>query len=505
MKLYEPIKLLPVTWRQPLFPAAVEPRFGKSSGMARPGRYTLRFFAAMLVLTLVARGTSGAAMPQVRLTSPSQGTIVQQASASAVITAGEGETLALPAGVTVDALYATVGQSLKAGDPILQLSETELQDALAAANANRAQQQAQLDQLSVCAEPDESAVTAARQGLERAKEDYARTDERTLAAVDQANQALAAAQQTQDDTEQQWEELQQQADPPPTEEELTLARQAMDAAQSDLAAAQLALQDAEAAREDALLSAKRSVEDADSALFQANTAYAQAQASAALTAQDNAAQAQALRLELEQTDKTIAMIEDQIKANGLVCADRDTQLLACDLTAGQPCPEGNSLRLAKENSELLAQFSLSAKQAETVAAGQAVTITQGTARTEATVRTLENADESGLCRITAVISENTSDFKAGSAQAELVFSRTLYALCLPVSAIRQDAQGSYVLTVTEQQSAFGIRYTAQRVPVTVLEVDSDGQYAAVNGTLSGGVITSSNRAVSPGASVRLLQ
>ena len=101
-----------------------------------------------------------------------------------------------------------------------------------------------------------------------------------------------------------------------------------------------------------------------------------------------------------------------------------------------------------------------------------------------------------------MLDETAAGFKAGTAQAELVFSRKAYDLCLPVSAIRQDGQGSYVLAVEETQNAFGISLTALRVPVTVKEVDSDGQYAAVEGSISGGVIVSSNRAVSPGASVR---
>ena len=57
----------------------------------------------------------------------------------------------------------------------------------------------------------------------------------------------------------------------------------------------------------------------------------------------------------------------------------------------------------------------------------------------------------------------------------------------------------------ENRSTFGISYTARRVPVTVLEVGSDGQYAAVEGTIGGSVIASSDQAVSPGSSVRIAQ
>src|SRR5699024_6423051 len=108
-----------------------------------------------------------------------------------------------------------------------------------------------------------------------------------------------------------------------------------------------AVQDAETSREDSLLSARRSVENAESALAQANTAYSQAQASAALTAQSNAAQAQTLQLEMADTREQIALLRSLLDEDGLVTAPRDTQLLRCDLTEGQPCPEGDVLRLAK--------------------------------------------------------------------------------------------------------------------------------------------------------------
>ena len=463
----------------------------------RAGRYAVRFFAAMLVLTLVARGVSGAAMPVVTLTTPTQGAIVQQAETTATVTAREGESLALPAGITVQALYAAAGQSLTGGEAILQLDKEELQDALDEAKAALAQQQAQLDQLNASTDPDGSSVAAAQQSLDRANEDYTRTDTRTRAAVDEANATCTAAQSA-------LQELQAQTDPPPTEEQLAAARQAVDEAQATLAAARQAVQDAETSREDSLLSARRSVENAESALAQANTAYSQAQASAALTAQSNAAQAQTLQLEMADTREQIALLRSLLDEDGLVTAPRDTQLLRCDLTEGQPCPEGDVLRLAKADSELLARFTLLAAQAEQLTAGQTVTLTQGSRQTEAAVRTVSAADETaGTASVTAVLPETAAGFTAGTAQARLVFSRTAYSTVLPVSAIRQDTQGSYVLTVEESSTAFGIAYTARRVPVTVLEVDSSSQYAAVEGTISSGAITDSTRPVSPGTSVRV--
>lgn len=181
------------------------------------------------------------------------------------------------------------------------------------------------------------------------------------------------------------------------------------------------LEQAQNAREDSLLSAQRNLEDAQTALTQAESDYTQAQSSAALTAQSNAAQEQQLQLEIASTEKCIALLTACMETDGLICAERDTQLLTCDLKEGQPCPESGGLRIAREDSELVAAFSLPAAQAENLAAGQSVTIVQGSARTEATVRTAVEDTKSGAFQVTAVLPEDAAGFRAGTAQAELIF------------------------------------------------------------------------------------
>lgn len=252
------------------------------------GRWALRFFAAMVVLTLAARGASGAAMARVSLATPNRGTIVQKASTSAEVTAGESEALELPAGVTVRALYASAGQTLKEGDSILLLDLEELQDQLDAAKATRSQQEAQLARLNASTAPDSSSVASAQQSLDRAKEDYTRTDERTSAAVNEAKATLSAAQTARDEAAKKLEELESQTDPAPTEEELAAARSALEDAEAALSGAKQTVSSAEASREDSLLSAKRSVENAESSLAQANEAWVSSAAMSRCTVSSSA-------------------------------------------------------------------------------------------------------------------------------------------------------------------------------------------------------------------------
>ena len=78
-----------------------------------------------------------------------------------------------------------------------------------------------------------------------------------------------------------------------------------------------------------------------------------------------------------------------------------------------------------------------------------------------------------------------------------------YDVIIPSSAIRSDANGSFVLKVEAKNSPLGNRYIARRVPVEVLA--SDDSNSAVTADLSYGdyVITTSNVPVKNGEQVRL--
>ena len=78
-----------------------------------------------------------------------------------------------------------------------------------------------------------------------------------------------------------------------------------------------------------------------------------------------------------------------------------------------------------------------------------------------------------------------------------------YDIIIPSSAIRTDANGSFVLKVESKNSPLGNRYIARRVPVEVLA--SDDSNSAVSADLGFGdyVITTSSAPVKNGELVRL--
>ncbi|MBU3806538.1 MAG: hypothetical protein H9882_06585 [Candidatus Fournierella pullistercoris] len=157
--------LLAGSWWNPLHgkrPVSTNPDVSGTS----PGavRYAVRFFALMLVLTLVARGTSGAAMPRVKLQTPSAGVILRQTEVTATLSPQQGQDFPLPPEVTADYLAVSVGQSLKKGDTILRLNREELKDALTATKIQLAQKQAQYANLS-----QEDTLLSAQRSVDHAK------------------------------------------------------------------------------------------------------------------------------------------------------------------------------------------------------------------------------------------------------------------------------------------------------------------------------------------------
>ncbi len=78
-----------------------------------------------------------------------------------------------------------------------------------------------------------------------------------------------------------------------------------------------------------------------------------------------------------------------------------------------------------------------------------------------------------------------------------------YECVIPNSAIREDNNGKFILTVQAKNTPLGNRFYAQRVDIEVLA--NDGTYSAISGAVSDGefVITSANKPIEAGMQVRM--
>lgn len=123
--------------------------------------------------------------------------------------------------------------------------------------------------------------------------------------------------------------------------------------------------------------------------------------------------------------------------------------------------------------------------------------------------------------VKAVLTDIRNDTESGSKNRILVFNVTgdvdsgtnldlsipcgsgNYDVIVPKSAVYEDSNGKFVLTVQSKSSPLGNRYYAERVNVEVLA--SDETSSAVEGSLTAGsyVITAASLPVSPGDQVRM--
>ena len=240
--------------------------------------WIVRFFALLLVLTLLARGTAGAAMASVTVHRPSSGNVTKSVRTTATVSFAGGTPFTVPAGLLVMAVPVQAGQTVKAGDTLAVFDAAEVDRAVNAKRAALQQARTQAAQQTAGDTADPYAAQLAQQQLERAYEEthriYADGEESVSRAQTKRDEAAAALEK------------------------------ARNAGYADDAEKQAAVENAAAAleaAEDALYSAQKAAEDANNAAL-----------SAAQSAEDNRNTA-LHTLEKEQDDSlTIAFCDNGV-------------------------------------------------------------------------------------------------------------------------------------------------------------------------------------------------
>ena len=165
------------------------PRFSDNT-QRRAGGNIIKFIAALLALTLIARGTSGATLARVDVASPSRGEIVDAVSGSATVSARDSLEVTAPEGLTIVEMLVGQGQSVEAGDAVALLDLTEIQQKLAREAANLGKLQLDLEKLEKEEATDASASETAARNLSRAQDDYEAVRLQGKADIDAARKNL---------------------------------------------------------------------------------------------------------------------------------------------------------------------------------------------------------------------------------------------------------------------------------------------------------------------------
>ncbi len=483
--------------RQRLRAAVQSSEPGQRRALGRAGR----FFAAMLVCTLVARGASGATMAEVSLEKPASANLSDSLTASGSIEAAAPSDIEVPEGLKVTEVAAAAGQKVNAGDLLAKVDADELDRAVRAQQAQVQKQQLALEALREEQPVDSSGVDAAQTALAGAQADRDRANGRAAEAVQQAETALERAKQDEQAASDALEELQQKPPEELEEGELEAAQLALDTARSARETAEQALASARQAAEDTALSGDRSVASAESALQSAQKSYSEAAKQAETAGKANAADAQLAQLELEEAQRLLDRLTALQQAGGCITAPAGGTLVRLDLTAGQPTV-ASAGQLAGQEGGFVFRATVGKEQAGQLKAGGLVNVQQDYAVGRGTIQAL-SPQEDGTVQMTVRLAEDGASWQLGGAEASVTLSQQQYYTCLPSSAVRLGSAGQYVLVMEQRVTVLGIQNVLVEVPVSIERIS--GGTTAVSGALGpdSQVVASSSRPVSAGDRVRV--
>ena len=259
----------------------------------RIGNGLIKFLALLLILTLVSRGTSGATMARVDVTTVMRNEIVDAVTGTATVSVRESIDIVLPDGLTITEIFIGVGQSVKSGEALAIIDISEIRQRLIRENAALDKLLLELAKLERSVDTDASTVENARKSLLRAQEDY-------LAAKEQGEKEIAEAIKALDEVKKKQMEKPDQTQVDTALKNLRRAEEDYDIVeiqgQADITAAEIALQNAIASGDpieidkaqaavdaetkkaaDNLLNAKRKLEDAKTAYNKAQEDYIKSQ------------------------------------------------------------------------------------------------------------------------------------------------------------------------------------------------------------------------------------
>ena len=181
-------------------------------------------------------------------------------------------------------------------------------------------------------------------------------------------------------------------------------------------------------------------------------------------------------------------------------------VLSIDVMVGDKTVPGNTLATIEINGKgYTLEFSVSNEEVQRVRIGDIATISSwGRNETVCTLVAIRTDRENPTRRKLLEFDVTGDNVVAGENLEISLGSRTqYYNFVVPNSAIREDADGKFVLIAAEKQTPLGTRYIATRVDITI--VDQDTRNAAITGDFdwSPFVITTSSKPIEPNTQVRL--
>ncbi len=510
------------------------------------------FLAVMLVFTILSRAVSGASMARVETVRISPGTIEHKVTAIGRVQAGKETAVYTESGQRVKEICVQEGKSVKAGDVLFLIDMEELEEQILAAQQELEKTKLQNQDLQNAKSFEQSNQSMARQ---RAQEDYNQ-------AVTQGDSLVAEAKKAWDDAEWALQQFlsstpkpepegggdslsdqagsgqegavadagqsgpqpsegdvsqpqapssadgssgQPQAPPsaddssgqpqaPPSAEEGSGAEE-WEARKSSLeqaaAEAKAAYDVAVSSRADNVRAAARAIEDA-----------ARPQSAADSTQKQN-------EITRQQQDLALNKLLALKKAGGEITAGVSGVVTQILVSTGEFTSEGAAMRVTDDSAGSRIVFPVSKFEEDYVSKGSPVKLKAAGSKdfiSDYTISSVtENEQDNMLLDVAVDLPQGV--FEAGvMVTAEIVPNSEDYTCIIPLQALHEEQNGSYVLILQEQRGVLGTELAVQRLDVKVLDKNNTDA-ALEEGLLTSEqeIISSSNRMIQEGSRVRRSQ
>lgn len=328
--------------------------------------------------------------------------------------------------------------------------------------------------LNFSEEKDEGSILDAERSLERAKEDFKLEEEKCEKLLEKKEKAVEEAKKEQEE----------KGKPYDGKEEKEAAKQKIEAAEEILEQAYQALEDAQSGKNEA-------------------------QEQQAVKEYNNEIEKEIKELEMESSsldrmnlEEEIRELQEKIYLDGKVISPVNGTILKFEITERKSTSGEELVILGTE--DYVFQGNLSEEEKKLVKKGDTIFLEIGEKkkRAESKILSFGEKTEEGKIKFTALLPEN-GEYEAEEATFVIAKKTTEKGLCVPVSALKSDQKGSYVLIVREEENIMGKEIIAVRVEVKVQ--DQNSELALVSGTLNPDdqIITSYSKPVEAGDLVRI--
>lgn len=487
-------------------------RSGLDIKTKRAVRILAVFLILMVLCTILSRAAASVLVAQVQVKKPDRGKLSYTGSGEGSVVPVQEKLVFLWPGQQVE-WAADTGSTVKAGECLVQFRMEYLQQAIEGKQAELTQLELQAQQQQILARGNERVPSAdrARQALADAQR-----------GLQEAQQKAADAQAAYDQF--QAEPVQQQSvEIPAAGGSSGIAENMQGTAGNESAAAQNPDFSRQQELENALGEARAKVEAAQQSVVQAQNEYnfamkedAAQDANEANAAESAQLGAQALNVQADTARKALEQLLAYQDAGGKICAEQDCTVLESGIQAGIFTTGAEVLVTGSGGWRL--RGIASEKDREKLKPGVEAEIRLGSGRKQAVkIESVgvesnpgagggedPNAPQQLLTCWYALMPENTAADSGDSFEWTVkAASEKEYEQLIPLSALREETGGAYCLVISEEETMLGTVQTARRVPVAVLEKDSEN--AAVESTLkdTDKVIVSSEKYVQEGDRVRI--